>query len=148
MAFGDHEWQGQGTIDYLSRYERKLGDILAAINFDYVGNRVGTNTVAAMTCSDGFRSLVDEQVRRRPGMMWIEPWPQSDHSTFAWRGVPSVAFSSNWDASIHHTPADTFRWASAEKLDEVVSVAACIVESLQDKTIAWARESEGEASGS
>ena len=58
----------------------------------------------------------------------MEPWPQSNHSTFAFRGVPALAFSSHGAFTLAHFPADTVAAVSIDKLAEVVAVVQEIVQ--------------------
>ena len=67
---------------------------------------------------------------RYPALQWAEPWPQSNHSTFAFRGVPALAFSSTGAFNLAHFPADTVEQVSIEKLAEVVAAAREIMMSL------------------
>ena len=76
-----------------------------------------------------------------PGVVWVDPWPQSNHSTFAMRGVPAIALSSEGRIRLDHLRADSIEWVSPAKLKEVVSLVTAIVESLQDKPPDWTRES-------
>ena len=66
-------------------------------------------------------------VGRFPPLQWTEPWPQSNHSTFSFRGVPALAFSSAGAFNLAHFPAHTFEQVSVEKLAEVVAVVREIV---------------------
>ena len=71
---------------------------------------------------------------------WVGPWPQSNHSTFAWRGVSAIAFSSAGRIRLDHLRAGSVEWVSPAKLKEVVSLVTEVVESLQDKSLDWSRE--------
>jgi hypothetical protein len=53
-------------------------------------------------------------------VQWVEPWPQSNHSTFAFRGAPALAFSSEGAFALAHFPQDTIEQVSIEKLVEVM----------------------------
>ena len=140
VAFGDEEYFAETDGLYAERYADELPGIVLALNFDAVGQVLGTDTITLMPgASDALRAVLEGVVSRRPGMIWADPWPQSNHSTFAFRGVPSAAFTAQGVTGLHHQPADTVAWASAGKLAEVAQVAAEIVSVVQGKSPEWAR---------
>ncbi len=143
IAFTDEETFGWADPEYIRLCGDTLGEIVAAVNLDGVGQALGTNTIAAMSGSEAFRGCLEEVVAGYPGVMWIDPWPQSNHSTFAWRGVPSVALTASFVGvgvtNVHHRPEDTVEWLGPEKLVEAVSLTASIVSALRDKPAGWAR---------
>jgi aminopeptidase YwaD len=141
IAFSAEEYGG--SLDDSEYYIRvagdRLGTILAAINMDGIGYRLGTSTVALMAGSEALQAEVDRLLAGYPGVTWTEPWPQSNHSTFAMRGVPAVAFTSTGAWDLAHQPEDTVDWVGVEKVAEVVSLVGDIVASLQDRTLQWTR---------
>ena len=156
-ASSGEEFGGQGTTAYQDRYglkffpflwDRPVGErspvwepILAAINADGVGQKLGTNNITTIAGSEAFSAMI-EGIRqgKYPGVASTCPWPASDHYTFYSHGVPSIAIScSGGVANHHHQPIDTIHWISAEKLGEVVSLALDVVDELQDKTSDWCR---------
>jgi aminopeptidase YwaD len=141
IAFSGHEYLPLGDDEYLHRCGDQLESIVVAINFDAVGQYLGANSIAMFACSGAFRDHVAELVRGYPGVVWVDPWPQSNHSTFAWRGVPAIAFSSEGRIRLDHLRADSVEWVSPAKLKEVVLLVTEIVESLQDTSLDWTRES-------
>lgn len=73
-----------------------------------------------------------------PGMHWTEPWPQSNHSSFAFRGVPAVALSSGaWEVA--HRPEDSLEQASPAKLSEAAFFVAGLACSLAGRLLEWTR---------
>jgi aminopeptidase YwaD len=141
IAFGDHEYYAYSDIFYVEKHGHQMKDILVAINFDGIGQRLGSNNIALMTASEPLQQQVEQEVNDYPGVVWTEPWPESNHSTFAWRGVPSIAFCTDGMRGIHHQPTDTLKWMSEAKIVEVVSLAEDIVKSIQSETVAWSRQS-------
>lgn len=140
VAFGDEEYFAETDGLYAERYADELPRIVLALNFDAVGQALGTDTITLMPGgSDALRAALDGVLRRSPGMIWADPWPQSNHSTFAFRGVPSVAFTAQGVNGLHHQPADRVEWASAGKLAEVAQVAAEIVSAVQGQPPGWSR---------
>jgi Iap family predicted aminopeptidase len=101
---------------------------------------VGANTITVMGASQPFQDQVRDVHRRYPGVVWADPWYESDHSAFLWRGVPCVPFTSVGVANIDHLPADNVEWISPAKLEEVASLVMDVIEVLEDKSPAWCRE--------
>ncbi|MGD8998309.1 MAG: M28 family peptidase [Anaerolineae bacterium] len=131
---------GLGDAAYLREREDRLDQILAVINLDGVGQRVGANTITVMGASQPFQAQVRDLHRRYPGVVWAEPWYESDHGAFLWQGVPCVPFTSVGVANIGHLPADNVGWISPTKLNEVASLVTEVIEVLQDKSPRWCRE--------
>jgi aminopeptidase YwaD len=139
IAFANEESIPIGDEEYLRRGEGYFPEITAAINFDGVGQIVAANSITAISCSPEFESWVKEQAQEFSGVVWVEPWPQSNHSTFAWRGVPSLAFSSSGRFHNDHLRSDTIEWISPAKLAEVIDLASAIITGLQDRPPGWTR---------
>jgi Zn-dependent M28 family amino/carboxypeptidase len=135
---------GLGDAAYLREREDTLDQILALINLDGVGQRVGANTITVMGASQPFQDQVRDLHRRYPGVVWADPWYESDHSAFLWRGVPCVPFTSLGVANIDHLPADNVAWISPTKLSEVASLVTEVIEVLQEKSPGWCREPKTE----
>ncbi|MCA9950610.1 MAG: M28 family peptidase [Anaerolineales bacterium] len=133
VIFPDEEYYGLGDLSYIEHRGNTLGDILVAINVDGAGYVLGTNSISAMSAKDEFVKKVEGLVQPFPGLVWVDPWPQSNHSTFAMRGVPSIAFSSTGAWEIAHTPYDTIDKINLAKLREVVELVMQIINHLQDK---------------
>ena len=139
VAFSDEEYTGKDDEEYMRCRGDQLGTILTAINMDGIGQRLGTNSIMIVANSEAFQATVSEITRNYPGVVWVDPWPQSNHSTFAFRGVPALAFSSvAWNGRLH-SPDDTVEWMSADKLNEVVSLVGAIVSAIADKPLEWTR---------
>jgi aminopeptidase YwaD len=139
IAFGDEEYYAYSDGMYVDERGGQMEDIILAINVDGVGQRLGTNNIALMAASELLRELLDETLKAYPGVIWTDPWPQSNHSTFAWRGVPSIALNSNGVMNLIHQPQDTLKWMSKDKLCEVVLLMGDIVDAVQDKSPIWTR---------
>ena len=139
IAFTNEEYLPIGDDEYLRRHEASLGDIEVAINFDGVGQRLSVNSIAIYTHSQPFRERVAHIKHNYPGIVWVEPWPESNHSTFAWRGVPCLAFTSRSRARLAHLRTDTVDQVDPAKLVELVSFISEIVASLQDEAQGWTR---------
>jgi aminopeptidase YwaD len=141
IAFNGEEYLPIGDTEYLRRGGEGLEHIVAAINMDGAGAALGSSSIAIFSASMVFNKLVDECVKRFPGVVWVDPWPESNHSTFAYRNVPSLAISSVGTRAIAHSPADTIDQASPAKLTEIVALASDIIEGLRGKSAEWTRPS-------
>jgi len=130
---------GLGDAEYMRRQEGELERILAVINVDGAGQRLGANNVTVMNASQSLQDQVRQIHERYPGVAWAAPWYGSDHSAFLSRGVPCIPIGSGSGANIGHLSSDTVEWISPAKLNEVVSLIADIVESLQDRSAEWCR---------
>ncbi|HHY88057.1 MAG TPA: M28 family peptidase [Chloroflexi bacterium] len=140
IAFGDEEYYAYSDGMYVKQFGEQFADIVLAINFDAVGQRLGTDTLALMGASPELQSVIDGILRRYPQMLWTDPWPQSNHSTFAFRGVPSLALISRGSNRLHHQPQDSLRWVSPEKIAAVVALIEEIIAAVQNCDPAWSRE--------
>ena len=142
VAFTGEEGAGLGDMEY-ARQTRSNGkgfdQVTAAINIDGVGPFTGTTTVTSFVTSQAFENLLDEKIKKYPGVMRVEPWPASDHYIFYSNGVPSVALTSKGVRDIFHTLTDTIDWISGAKLDESVQLVLDVFEDLDKKDPSWSR---------
>jgi aminopeptidase YwaD len=138
-AFDNEEYLPIGDDEYMRRNGPSLDDVVMAVNMDGVGQLMGSTSIAIYTASAAFQAHAEELARRYPGIVWVDPWPESNHSTYSWRGVPCLAFSTTAGAPIHHTLSDTMERVNLAKLDETLSLVSDIVASLQDKSPEWLR---------
>lgn len=139
VAFNGEEALPMGDDEYMRRGGDDLGRILLAINMDGMGTLSGTNSIAIYSASEDLRAHVDGLVKGYTGMVWVEPWPESNHSSFAMRGVPALAFGGVNTRHLAHTPQDTFETIGAGKVIEVVNIISDIVKSLAGKSLNWTR---------
>ena len=114
--------------------------IVAALNFDGVGQSLAANSITLIAGSQPFQQSLSELTQAYPGIVWADPWPESNHSTFSWRGVPSIAVSSAGAVRVDHLRSDTLDWISPGGLDEAIALASEILKSLQDILPQWTRE--------
>ena len=145
VAFTGEEGAGLGDMEYArrARNSRRPGNgfdqVTAAINIDGVGPFTGTTTVACYAASQAFETLLDEKMKRYPGVLKVEPWPASDHYIFYSNGTPSIALTSKGIRDIYHTLFDTIEWISGEKLAESVQFVLDLMEVLDNKDLSWSR---------
>jgi hypothetical protein len=128
VAFNGEEYLPIGDDEYVRRAgEDSFGNILLAVNMDGVGYVCGDNTIASFNLTPELEASIRKVTQRFPALQRVEPWPESNHSTFAFRGVPTLALSSHdaWQAA--HYPTDTLDLVDVNKLAEVVEVVRQIV---------------------
>ena len=129
IAFNSEEYLPIGDDEYVRRAgEASFADIPLAINMDGIGYVGGHNTVAQFNLGPALAARLEAVVARYPTVQWVDPWPQSNHSTFSFRGVPALAFSSPGAFNLAHFPADTVAKVSIEKLAEMVAVVQEVVQ--------------------
>jgi aminopeptidase YwaD len=140
IAFNNEEYLPIGDDAYMARVGMEhLEDVLLAVNFDGLGHILDANTLAIFTHSEEFKELVEEVKRGYPAVQWVEPWPQSNHSTFSWRGVPALAVSSRSLIPYCHQRFDTAEWVSAKRIAEAAALTADIIGRIAEKPVAWLR---------
>lgn len=137
LAISGHEYLPLGIDAYWKT--ASAGRLIAAMNFDGVGQHLSANTLTAMAASEELIRTAQSKMAAHPGTVWVDPWPESDHSAFAMCGVPALAFGGAGAREIAHSPADTVDGVSIDKLIEAASLAAEIVMELQKKTVEWGR---------
>jgi aminopeptidase YwaD len=130
VAFTNEEYLPLGDDEYVRRRGDSFDQILAVLNFDAVGLRGGPNTIAGFNLPADMRYELEPVTALFPEVTWTTPWPQSNHSTFAMRDVPCLAFTARVDAPHYHLRSDTVETISRERLDEMVLLGSKIVESL------------------
>jgi hypothetical protein len=94
-----------------------------------------------MAASDKLIRTAKTKLGGYQGAVWVDPWPESDHSAFAMRGVPAIAFGGAGIREITHSAADTTDGISGVKLNEAASLAAEIIMEMQDKKMEGGRAS-------
>lgn len=99
----------------------------------------GVDSVTALAGAAGFQQAVTDLLKEYPAMIWTDPWPESNHSTFSWRDVPSVAFTSLGGVNYHPLRADTMEWVSPARLEEVGRFAGQLIHNLDKRPPDWTR---------
>jgi aminopeptidase YwaD len=122
IAFNGEEYLPIGDDEYVRRGETYFSEILACLNMDGAGAMLGSNNITAIACPTELEEKIKFVARQFPGVVWVDPWPESNHSTFAFRGVPAIAISASGTRGLAHSVDDTFEQISPAKLDEVVAL--------------------------
>ncbi len=140
IAFGDEENYSQDHVVYIRERGDQFDGLIAAINMDGIAHILGHNTITMMMHSAPFEAAVQEVAAGYPRVGWVAPWPESNHSTFAFNGVPALAFGSSaeWQTT-RHLPTDTPLLISPAGLREVVDLITEIVCAIADCAPAWTR---------
>lgn len=139
VAFSSEEYLGLGDQIYVSKNNEDFQKVLVAMNFDGIGQAIGTNNITLMSGSDELRNELITLKKRHPAIQWTNPWYESNHITFFSCGVPSIPFSCNGVSNLLHTKEDQIEWISSAKLHEVYTLAVEIIDKLQSKKIEWTR---------
>jgi aminopeptidase YwaD len=139
IAFNNEEYMPIGDDAYLANLISPLENVIAAINIDGAGQLLASNSLMVASEGQAFKNELERLAKRFPGLVWVDPWPESNHSTFSWRGVPSLAFSSQSAWHVAHQPGDTLQWVSPVKLAEVASLALDTLLMMQSRSAAWTR---------
>lgn len=128
-----------GSLEYVQREPARLDEIVALMNFDGVGHALDVASVCMMSNSAPFHALVSDVKNGHPAIIWVDPWPESDHSAFAMQGVASLAFTSRAESYLNHLRSDTIEWVSVPQLSDVALFATQIADRLQEHDPAWTR---------
>ncbi|MCS6880227.1 MAG: M28 family metallopeptidase [Oscillochloridaceae bacterium] len=143
VAFNGGEYPPSGAAEYIRQSSADLEAVVAVLNFDGVGQWLAPNSIALIAGSPAFAEVLQQVLRRYPGVVRAAPWLESDHGFFAQRGVPAVAFSAAARQPLEHTRADTADWVSPPRLREAAMLGAEIVAALRGKSPAWSRPPRG-----
>ena len=130
-AFNGEEALPIGDDEYIRLLGHELDHILVAINLDGVGPLAGTTSIAVFSASAEFETQIQRLMLPYPGVVQVEPWPESNHSTFSFRGVPSLALGSVGTRNLAHTPLDRLEIVSSQRMQEAADLVTDIIASLK-----------------
>ena len=140
VSFSNEEYLPIGDDEYLRRNGGDdLSDVLACINTDGVGQLLAPDSITAITAGDKFAAAISRLAGEHEHLEWADPWPESNHSTFAWRGVPSVAFTSTNRVALAHHPYDDLTWSSTRRISRLIPVIQAILGLLVENPPPWSR---------
>ncbi|MBN2115069.1 MAG: M28 family peptidase, partial [Anaerolineales bacterium] len=128
IAFNGEEYLPIGDDEYIRRGEKYFGEILACINMDGAAAALGTNNVAAVSCPPELEARIQSVAAKFPGVVWVDPWPESNHSTFSFRGIPAIPIGSTGVRGLAHSVDDTLEQVSPARLEEVIALVKELVE--------------------
>ena len=104
--------------------------IRLVINVDGAGHLLSATSIAAYNLAPEFQAQVEVLTLAHPGVIWVEPWPEGNHSTFTFRGLPALAFTSAGLPDLAHRRDDTADRISPAKLADVVALIGAVIEGL------------------
>jgi aminopeptidase YwaD len=143
VSFSNEEYLPIGDDEYLRRNGGDdLSDVLACVNTDGVGQLLAPDSITAITADDEFAVTLSRLASEHEDLVWVDPWPESNHSTFAWRGVPSVAFTSTDRRALAHHPSDDLYWSSSRRISRLIPVIHEILGLLSQNPPDWSRRSQ------
>ena len=131
IAFNGEEYLPLGDDEYIRRSGAYFDKVLACINIDGAGAALGTNSITAISCLPEFEARIRSVAAKFPGVVWVDPWPESNHSTFSFRGIPAIPLSSMGMRGIAHSVDDTLEQICPNKLEEVIALVKELVESFR-----------------
>lgn len=108
-----------GDDEYLRKADSYFSDIRYAINLDGMGPMLASTSLTALSMPEAVQTSLKEMLVDFPGVVWVEPWYESNHSSFAMRGVPALAVGAGGARSLAHQPYDDAEGISPDKLEEV-----------------------------
>jgi aminopeptidase YwaD len=126
IAFNGEEYLPIGDDEYIRRSEGYFGKVLACLNMDGAGAALGN--VTAIACPPELEEKVRSVAAKFPGVVWVDPWPESNHSTFSFRGIPAIPIGSTGVRSLAHSVDDTLEQVSPAKMEEVIGLVKELVE--------------------
>lgn len=139
VAFTGEEYLPLGDDEYVRRRGNAFAAMAAAVNIDGVGQWLGAPSLAMFAESPAFRAAMAAITAACPEMVWVDPWPESNHSTFAWRGVPSIAISTRGGLRHHHLRSDMIEWINPAALEHIAAWVEQIVARIELEEPAWTR---------
>jgi aminopeptidase YwaD len=140
VSFANEEYLPIGDDEYLRRNGGDdLSDVITCINTDGVGQILAPDSITAISAGAAFEGALTDLAAARENLEWVDPWPESNHSTFAWRGVPSVAFTSTNRVALAHHPFDDLGWSSSERIASLFPVIKRVLDLVAEHPTNWTR---------
>ncbi|MFR3390469.1 MAG: M28 family metallopeptidase [[Clostridium] scindens] len=122
---GEDYYSNPGEMLYLSTHLSNPEEYVCAYNIDGVGIKENNITYSFYECPEKLADNISSLAEKTGGFEQIEPWPQGDHTLFAFSGVPAIAVTSSgiFELTDHvlHTENDTLKWIDIEKLEILVN---------------------------
>lgn len=146
LEFAAFSGEDVGAIDFKAYQEcnPNLEHVLAVVNLDGLGSATGALGYTVMGGSAELSAAVDALAAGFPGAIRVDPWYESDHSMFVFRGVPGIPLTTAGSPEIIHTPSDTLDWLDSRRLGIAARFAAALVETISAMSLAACRPGPGE----
>ncbi len=116
---GEDYYSNSGEIMYLKNNEKKLSEIILAVNLDGVGYYKGKTAYSLYECSAQLQEMIDNVFDELNEIVTDDHWYQGDHMIFVQNQRPALALTStSMDdlLAIGHTPDDNLSIVDKEKL--------------------------------
>ncbi|MDA8206992.1 MAG: M28 family peptidase [Thermaerobacter sp.] len=130
IAFNGEEYAALGDQVYLQS-QPDFDNIIAAVNLDGVGLALGNTTITTMGCSTALDEAIHQATSPHAALQWVEPWYESNHTTFLMQGVPAIALSSRGVQGLADSPDDTMDWLSVPRTVGALDVLRTVLEPLR-----------------
>ena len=121
---GEDYYSNPGEMLYLSSHLSHPEEYVCAFNIDGVGIKEKPITYSFYECPEKLMENLSALAKRTGGFEEIEPWPQGDHTLFAFSGIPTIAITSSGIFElvdqVLHTEQDTVELIDRRKLEELV----------------------------
>lgn len=131
IAFGSEEYLPIGDDKYVRQSESYFPDIRCAINMDGIGPMLASTSITALSMPEAIEAGLRQIAASFPGVVWVEPWYESNHSTFAMRGIPSLALGSVGARSVAHQPFDNAEGIDSIKMEECANLVEAALKKLE-----------------
>jgi aminopeptidase YwaD len=131
---GEDHYSAGGQMDYLNRYGSELPEIRLVVNVDDIGYQHGRSSYSFYECAPGLEKKAEDVFQDFEGLVRGGQWFNGDHMIFTQKGVPAVAFTSEYMSelmrTVTHTSVDTPDIIDCNKLIEVAKSLNALVRSL------------------
>ncbi len=130
---GEDYYAVPGQMDYIAANQGDFDSILLDINIDGAGYRDSRSAFSFFGLPADIENAAREVLRRNPGIIEGEQWPQGDHSIFVQYGRPALAVTSEWfirnmnTQDVTHTPKDNSNIVDCGKLVEISEAIKTLV---------------------
>lgn len=141
IVFNGEEYAALGDQAYLQS-QPDLDNIVAVVNLDGVGQRLGNTTVTTIGCSTVLDEAIHQATSTQAALQWVAPWYESNHTTFVLQGVPAIAISSRGVHGLADAPEDTMDWFGVPRAVEAFNVVRTILEPLGQVNPQQSRQSD------
>jgi aminopeptidase YwaD len=131
IAFNGEEYLPIGDDEYVRHAESYFPDIRCAIDLDGIGPILAATSLTALSMPEVIEVNMRQMLADFPGVVWVEPWYESNHSTFAMRGIPALALSAVGARNLAHQPYDDAEGINPAKLEEVAQLVEAALTGLE-----------------
>lgn len=121
---GEDYYSNPGEMAYLASHLSHPKEYICAYNIDGVGRKGKNISYSFYECHEKLVNHISSSAARMGELEEMEPWPQGDHTLFAFSGIPTIAITScgifELIDCVLHTKNDTLELIDAEKLETLV----------------------------